>query len=163
MRDKGGRAAMTSDPLTIEGHWNFDYTYYAGASASRFFAELRNRRIMGSVCPECRRVLVPARGFCDACFVETAEWKQVSDQGTLETFTILTSSFPGLPEPPVIVGYVRLDGASSAVLNFVDGVDLGDFDAAGAILLRQPRVRVRFKETCEGRITDFSFVLEDPA
>jgi uncharacterized protein len=147
-------------PLTIEGHWNFDYTYYAGESASRFFDELRHRRIMGSTCPECGRILVPARGFCDACFTATTEWVQVGDVGTLETFTILATSFPGLPEPPLVVGYVRLDGASTAVLNFVHGVDLSDVDAAGRRLLARPRVRVAFRDECEGRITDFSFVLE---
>lgn len=147
--------------LTIEGHWDFDYTYYAGESASRFFGELRNKRIMGSLCPRCNRVLVPARGFCDTCFVDTTDWREVSGFGTLETFTILTTSFPGLPEPPLVVGYVKLDGAATAVLNFVQGIDLTDFDAAGEVLLTQPRVRVQFKEECEGRITDFYFVIED--
>jgi hypothetical protein len=149
------------EPLTIDGHWAFDYRYFAGAAASRFFAELAARRIMGSRCPQCARVLVPARGFCDACFVETTDWVQVSSHGTLETFTILTTSFPGLPEPPLVVGYVALDGASTAVLNFVEGIDLTDPDAAGAALLRRPRVTARFKDSCEGRITDFVFTLDD--
>ena len=96
-----GSAGRDVPPLTIEGHWAFDYTYYAGDAASRFFAELARRRIMGTRCPECQRVLVPARGFCDACFVETTDWVEVSQHGTLETFTILTTSFPGLPEPPL--------------------------------------------------------------
>lgn len=146
--------------LTIDGHWDFQYSYFAGKSASRFFEGLRNREILGSVCPQCERVLVPARGFCDACFVDTTEWRAVSEHGTLEAFTILTSSFPGLPEPPLVVGYVKLDGASTAVLNFVKGIDLTDFDEAGAQLLTQPRVRLQFKEECEGRITDFYFVIE---
>jgi hypothetical protein len=149
-------------PLTIDGHWAFDYTYYAGDAASRFFAGLARRQILGSRCPQCQRVLVPARGFCDACFTETADWIEVSPHGTLETFTIVTMSFPGLPDPPLVVGYVRLDGATSAVLNFVDGIDLSDPDRAGAALLRQPRVTARFKDKCEGRITDFTFTLDEP-
>ena len=49
------------EPVTIDGHWDFAYRYYAGAAASRFFQELRlNRRIMGTHCPDCDRVLVPA-------------------------------------------------------------------------------------------------------
>jgi uncharacterized OB-fold protein len=100
--------------------------------------------------------------FCDACFVDTTCWQPVSEHGTLETFTILTTSFPGLPEPPLVVGYVKLDGASTAVLNFVEGIDLTNFDDAGAWLLTKPRVRVEFKDVGVGRITDFSFVLEDP-
>jgi uncharacterized OB-fold protein len=147
-------------PLTIEGHWSFDYTYYAGQAASRFFAELRDKRIMGSVCPTCERVLVPARSFCDACFVATDQWREVGQTGTLETFTILSTSFPGLPEPPLVVGYVLLEGASTAVLNFVDGIDLTDQDAAGQALLNRPKVSVRFNDVCEGRITDFHFRLD---
>ena len=106
---------------------------------------------------------MPARGFCDACFTETTDWIEVSPHGTLETFTILTTSFPGLPEPPLVVGYVRLDGATSAVLNFVEGIDLADPDQAGPALLRQPRVTARFKDSCEGRITDFTFTLDEPS
>jgi uncharacterized protein len=158
-----GSAGRDVPPLTIEGHWAFDYTYYAGDAASRFFAELAQRRIMGTRCPECQRVLVPARGFCDACFVETTDWVEVSQHGTLETFTILTTSFPGLPEPPLVVGYVLLEGASSAVLNFVGGIDLTDPDAAGAVLLRHPRVTAQFKDVCHGRITDFVFALDEAA
>jgi len=149
-----------SEPVTVEGHWDFGYTYYAGAAASRFFNELRvNRRIMGTHCPQCERVLVPARGFCDACYLPIDDWREVGTEGTLETFTILTTSFPGLPQPPTVVGYVTLDGASSAVLNAVHGLDLSDFDKAGAFLLTQPRVRVVFADKCEGRITDFAFEL----
>lgn len=147
--------------LTIEGHWDFDYTYFAGSAASRFFAELRNGRIVGSVCPQCERVLVPARKFCDACYVDTTEWRDVSLDGVLETFTILTSSIPGSPEPPFVVGYVKLDGASTALLNYVEGVDLADLDKAGAALLPRPRVRVVFNDSPQGRITDFRFVPGD--
>jgi uncharacterized protein len=147
--------------LTIDGHWDFDYTYYAGAAASRFFAELRNGRIMGSLCPECGRTLVPARKFCDACYVDTTQWREVGLAGVLETFTILTHALPGSPEPPFVVGYVTLDGASTALLNYVEGVDLSDLDAAGMALLNKPRVRVLFADEPKGRITDFRFALGD--
>jgi uncharacterized protein len=152
-------ADETVPAITIKGHWDFDYTYFAGSAASRFFAELRNRRIVGSLCPQCQRVLVPARKFCDACFVVTTEWREVSLDGVLETFTILTSSIPGSPEAPFVVGYVTLDGASSALLNFVEGVDLTDLDAAGDSLLHKPRVHVVFADSPQGRITDFRFAL----
>ena len=146
-------------PITIEGRWDFNYNYFAGEAASRFFAELRNGRILGSVCPDCDRVLVPARKFCDACFVDTTEFRAVSLDGVLETFTILTSPLPGSPEAPFIVGYVMLDGASTALLNFVEGVDLTDLDSAGMSLLSKPRVHVVFDDSPQGRITDFRFVL----
>lgn len=146
--------------ITIPGHWGFDYTYFAGEAASRFFAELRDRRrIMGARCPKCTRVLVPARSFCDACFERTDEWVEVGPGGTLETFTIITAAFPGLPEPPVVMAYATLDGADTALVNLVSGLDLGDIDAAAQILQTQPRVAVDFVDEPRGRITDFMFVL----
>ena len=40
--------------ITIPGLWAFNYNYFAGANASRFFKELKeHRRIMGTRCPSC--------------------------------------------------------------------------------------------------------------
>jgi uncharacterized OB-fold protein len=149
-----------TDLITIPGQWKFDYTYFAGAAASRFFAELQERRIMGVRCPSCGRVLVPARAFCDACFVRADEWVEVAREGTLETFTIITAAFPGLPEPPIVMAYATLDGADTALVNLVHGLDLSDIDAAAALLQTQPRIRLKFIDEPQGRITDFHFVLQ---
>lgn len=149
------------DLITIPGHWSFDYTYFAGHAASRFFAELReHQRIMGTRCPSCERVLVPARAFCDACFERTDEWVEVGPGGILETFTIITAAFPGLPDPPVAMAYVTLDGAGTALINLVTGLDIRDVDETAARLQAQPRVRATFVDEPQGRITDFSFTLD---
>jgi uncharacterized OB-fold protein len=158
---------MTTQPdqvelMTIPGRWEFDYEYFAGSSASRFFAELRdNRRIMGTRCPSCERTLVPARDYCEACFEPTDEWVEVGTRGRLDAFTILATHFPGLPDPPVALAYVTLEGADTAVLNFVKGVDLSDIEAAAARLLQRPRVEVVFHEQRRGRITDFHLELDE--
>jgi uncharacterized protein len=150
--------ASAAELLLLPGNWNFDYTYFAGETASRFFAELRDsQRILGRRCPQCSRLVVPARSYCDACYVEMGDWEPVGTAGTIEAFTILTAAFPGLPEPPLVIAFVTLDGADSAVLNFVQGVDLSDEDAAGSYLFEHDRVRVVFSEQREGRITDFHF------
>jgi uncharacterized OB-fold protein len=146
--------------ITIPGRWSFDYTYFAGESASRFFHELReNRRIMGTRCPKCERLLVPARAFCDACMERTTDWEEVGPEGTLETFTIITTAFPGLPKPPIVMAYVTLDGADTALINLVHGEDLSDIEAAAQRLNKLPRVRTVFVDAPQGRITDFSFEL----
>jgi uncharacterized protein len=148
------------DLVTIEGKWNFNYTYFAGESASRFFHELReNRRIMGTRCTKCKKLLVPARAYCDACMAPTDEWVEVGPEGTLETFTIITTAFPGLPKPPIVMAYVTLDGADTALINLVHGLDLSDIEAAAQKLNALPRVRVEFVDEPKGRITDFSFKL----
>jgi len=146
--------------VTVDGAWNFQYRYFAGETASRFFAELRDHgRIVGRRCPRCQRVLVPARSYCDRCFVATTDWVPVGMEGTVETFTVLTAAFPGLPEPPLAIAYVTLDGAGTALLNFVEGLDLTDLDAAAARLLDRPRVEVVFHDNRHGRMTDFHFRL----
>lgn len=146
--------------ITIDGNWNFDFKYYAGRSASRFFHELReNRRIMGTRCSKCRRLLVPARSFCDACMERTNEWAEVGPEGTLETFTIITTNFPGLPPPPIVMAYVTLDGADTALINIVKGVDVSDIGVAAQKLNKLPRVKVKFIDEPKGRITDFLFEL----
>lgn len=148
------------DLVTIEGKWNFNYTYFAGESASRFFHELReNQRIMGTRCTKCKRLLVPARAYCDVCMAPTDEWEEVGPEGTLETFTIITTAFPGLPAPPIVMAYVTLDGADTALINLVHGLDLSDIEAAAQNLNTLPRVKVAFIDEPEGRITDFSFKL----
>lgn len=152
-------AAITeSELVTVDGAWNFSYRYFAGETASRFFADLRDHgRITGRRCPRCQRVLVPARSWCDRCFVATTDWVTVGTEGVVETFTVLTAAFPGMPEPPLAIAYVTLDGAGTAVLNFVEGLDLTDLDAAAAVLLARPRVEVVFHDDRNGRMTDFHF------
>ncbi|CAH1655242.1 MULTISPECIES: OB-fold domain-containing protein [unclassified Chelatococcus] len=146
--------------VTIPGNWNFNFNYFAGESASRFFRELReNRRIMGTRTQEGGRVLVPARAFDDETMEPTDDWVAVGPEGTLETFTIITAAFPGLPEPPLVMGYVTLDGADTALINFIHGVDLSDINAAAKSLSKLPRVKVEFIDNPQGRITDFSFRL----
>lgn len=152
-----------SELVTVPGVWDFQYRYFAGETASRFFKALRHEgRIYGTTCPRCRRVLVPARSFCDACFVETHGWIEVGPAGRLEIFTIVATQFPGLPAPPFVMGYVSLDGASTAILNRVEGVELAGVDAAARVLMQRPRMRARFQPVREGRITDFVFVPDLP-
>ena len=76
-----------------------------------------------------------------------------------EAATIVTAQFEGLPKPPYAIAYVRLDGVSTALLNFVQGEDLSDVPAAAARLKPGTRVRVAFVSKPEGRITDFHYVL----
>ena len=120
-------AATENQPLlTIPAKWEFEYEYFAGATATRFFRELREqRRIMGT---RCRRLRAGARPR--ACLLRRVlparptTGSRSARAGDVDAFTILATKFPGLPDPPRVIGYVTLDGASTALLNYVDGLDL---------------------------------------
>ena len=109
----------TEPGITIDGRVDVEYHWSAGIAGSRFFTELRdNGKIMGTKCPECKRVLVPPRIFCEECFVDTDEWVEVSTLGEILTFA---ESYFGLQgqrlEEPWYIGIIKLDGADRGLFH----------------------------------------------
>lgn len=106
----------------VRGRIAIPYRWSYGQALSRFFEESRdNRRLMGTKCPRCASVVVPAARICTRCFVEATEWVEVSDHGVLDTFTTVHLPFPGQPtEPPYTYGLVLLDGASTYFSHLID-------------------------------------------
>lgn len=102
-------------------------TYSAGAVGSRFLIELRdNKKIMGTRCPTCNLVYVPARSVCRDCFGELSEWVEVSQKGTLLTYTVTHQSNPVQPvSTPIVYGIVQLDGADTGFVHMLGEVDPG--------------------------------------
>lgn len=105
--------------VTIEGRVEVSYRWSAGIAGSRFFEELKDHaRIMGTRCPQCRRVLVPPRIFCEECFVDADEWVEVSNEGVILTFA---ESYFGLQgqrlDEPWYVGIIRLDGSDGGLFH----------------------------------------------
>jgi hypothetical protein len=101
------------------------YLNYAGSICSKFLIELRdNKRILGIKCPQCNRVLVPARPTCARCFAQTQTWAEVSDTGNLVTYTIVHETLPCYPAgPPIIYGVIQLDGADTGLLHLLGEVE----------------------------------------
>lgn len=101
---------------------NLEFSYAAGETASRFLAALRDeQKIYGTRCPDCQRVLVPARPFCSRCFVEPTEWIEVGPRGTLIAFAPITST--SLP-PTSSLALICLDGAHTNLLHLLEGAGL---------------------------------------
>jgi uncharacterized protein len=142
--------------------WNITYTHATGPIAGMFFERLREGTLVGRHCPECDRVLMPPRAFCDRDYADTDRWVEVRPHGVLETCTVVYQKFQGLPEPPYCIAYVRLDGADTAILNYVRGIDLATTASVSQNLWVGAAVRVRFaaKEQRVGRVTDFWFELD---
>jgi uncharacterized OB-fold protein len=147
-------------PAFFEQTWDLAYKHALGATVGAFLEGLKSKRILGRRCPTCKRTLVPARSFCDRCHVETGEWVEVELRGTLEMFTIVCEPFKGmLVDPPYVLAYALLEGADTAVVGYLKGVDLSDIDAAGAGLKTGTRIDVKFTDAPAGIVTDFWFEL----
>jgi len=115
------------DVWVYHGQIYIPNTYSAGAVGSRFLIELRdNERIMGTRCPTCNLVYVPARSVCRDCFGKLSEWVEVSQKGTLLTYAVAYQPNPVQPwEPPVAYGIVQLDGADTGFVHMLREVDPG--------------------------------------
>lgn len=153
--------STTEERILIPAAWHLEFEHAAGRAASRFLAALRDDGvILASPCPSCGRVRVPPRSFCEDCFVPTSDdWVEVGPSGTIETFAITYASFPGYRDPPHAIAYVRLDGADTAICNWVEGVDLDDMDMAVAALQPGTPVHAVFADRREARVTDFHWEL----
>lgn len=147
-----------TEPAFFEQTWDLAYKHALGKTVGGFLEGLKSRKLLGRRCPRCQRVLFPARSFCDRCHVETDEWVEVAPQGRLEMFTIVCEPFKGMGvEPPYVLAYALLDGADTAVVGYLKGIDLSDVGKAAESLGTGTPLQVRFRDEPAGMVTDFWF------
>lgn len=151
-----------NEPRTKEATWHIEYEHAMGEIAQEFFERVESdAELYGRTCPECERVLIPPREFCDQCFTETDGWEQVSDEGEIHSLTVQHYSYEGLPEPPIAMIRVDLDGADTGLLHWADGDDvpLEDPDVAKNELAIGTRVKAVWKDEADrtGEITDIEY------
>lgn len=146
-----GVPQVVSDDVTLH------YDYAVGEVAGHFVQGLLDGKILATRCSKSGLTYLPPRAYCERTFERCDGWVEAASEGTIEASTIVVRGFEGKRKPPVAIAFVRLDGIDSAIANYVDGVDLSDYDAAMKRLAPGKRVRVVFQDKREGRITDFSF------
>jgi hypothetical protein len=100
------------------------YTY--GLAGERFFRAIQEEdRILGTRCPDCERVYVPAAAFCERCLGKLDEWVDVGTTGEVHTFTLLFKGYDGSPlETPQLVAFIQI--ADGGLVHFLDEVDPQD-------------------------------------
>jgi uncharacterized OB-fold protein len=146
-----GDALRDVEPMVHKSQISVPYSWWAGDTASHFFVSLRDeKKILGRKCQRCGKVYVPPRKVCPVCFVENPEWVEVSPQGVLISYTIARRQLAALPRPaPVAFALIKLDGADTALLHYVGGVDHERIRIG-------MRVKARFAEERSGGIRDIA-------
>lgn len=144
--------AKKKDEMTIDGEIRISYKWSVGKAGQRFFSEIRdNKRIMGTKCRQCGRILVPPRIFCEECFVEDMEWVEVEPRGTLATFGDSYFSTDGKRlKDPWMLGIVRLKGTDGGLIHFIGEARPEDLQ------IGMP-MEVVFKDKREGNIHDIQY------
>lgn len=149
--------SVKAEPAFHQQTWDLSYKHALGKTIGGFLNGLKEKKILGRRCPKCERTLVPARSFCDRCHVETAEWVEVAHAGEMTMATTIMEPFKNLPKPPYAVAYALLDGADTAMVGFVKGLDLSDPRKAAEAMKPGKRLTVKFKDQPEGEVTDYWF------
>jgi len=141
------------EPMVYKSRINIPYSWWAGDTAGKFFKALRDeKKIIAPRCGRCGKVYLPPRKVCPDCFVENSEWVTVSDEGTVLSFTVARRQMASIPKDkkaPVIWALIKLDGADTAILHFLDGV-------ASENVRIGMRVKAVFAEDRKATIRDIS-------
>lgn len=137
--------------MIIEGSIHIEYQWSAGIAGERFLSELRDhKRIMGTKCRRCGRVMVPPRIFCEECFVDDVGWVEARPTGRLVTFGECYFSTDGKRlDEPWILGIVKLDGTDGGLIHFIREAKAEDLE------IGMP-MEIVFKDVREGNILDIS-------
>ena len=156
-------------PETIgaEGTWNISSYNYKGSRLMEEYVEvLKQKKLLGSLCPGCGKVIVPLRNLCGRCHRKMDGRKIVSNRGTITCFIVSPPMEKGklkvLGMDPVETGlikegeviipvFVKFDGADSNTDTILLNVD------PKAVHIGM-RVKVLWAKEPQGALSDFEGV-----
>jgi len=97
------------ETMMVDGDWQVGaYRYKAPRLLEEYAKNLKNKKIVGSLCMGCGKVIVQPRNICGRCHRRMEERMIVSEWGSLTCFVV---------SPPVVKGKYKLFG--------LDPVDTG--------------------------------------
>lgn len=146
-----------SETTSIEGNWPLDQYAWKTEQVKlmqRFLRGLKEKRVLGIMCPECSLVYSPPKPIC-RCLCRPSEWVEVADVGVVTTFTLTGAwSLDGKPsdegESLIVVG-VKLDGADTMMVSMLQDADVEDVDVG-------MRVRIKWPESPQGTLNDILYM-----
>lgn len=153
MSEEGKRQKVKREHARIwRGEIPIKSLYTVGIAGEIFFRALKERgELIGTRCPACEQVYVPARRFCERCFAELTEQVRVGPQGILKSFTFCFVDHDGrLLERPLALALVHLEGATTLFLHRL----LGASDPSRVRIGSRARVVLKPKAKRTGSILD---------
>jgi uncharacterized OB-fold protein len=92
-------------------------------TVKKFFELVAERKLYAAHCSSCDTLHLPPRLFCPHCNSKNTDWKQLSGEGTLRSFTVIHIAGTTYTEDvPYIVAIVALKEGPSICARLV-GVD----------------------------------------
>ncbi len=112
--------------ITISWKPRAMYAWDTGTAIGRYLEGLKQGKIIGTFCSKCKRVMVPPRAFCEICFREVDEYREVKDTGRVNTYSICRVSWDMKRlASPLIPAVIEIDGASEGmgIMHLLSEVD----------------------------------------
>ncbi|MDO8056522.1 MAG: Zn-ribbon domain-containing OB-fold protein [Candidatus Hermodarchaeota archaeon] len=106
------------------GDMECDYIYTAGIAGERFYIALRDEgKLLATHCKKCNHTFMPPRMYCDLCFGELTEYKQVPPRGIIESYTITYDSRDGEPlAEPLVLAFIKIDETDGGLIHTVSQI-----------------------------------------
>lgn len=102
--------------LFTEWSPNAQYAWDAGVAIGRYLAELKEGRLIGVRCDQCRRTVIPPRNFCEWCFRPMDEWVYLEDHGVVNTYSVTYVRWDMVRvKEPIIPAVIEIAGASKGM------------------------------------------------
>ncbi|MDH7485972.1 MAG: Zn-ribbon domain-containing OB-fold protein [Anaerolineae bacterium] len=113
------KVAKTTEPRAWRGEIPIASRYTVGIAGERFFREIKDHaRFLGTRCETCGLTYVPPALFCERCFAQLDDWVEVTNTGTVFTYTVLYLDLDEQPlAEPDILAYVKLDGSDGGLVH----------------------------------------------
>lgn len=110
------------DLIQWKGNMEAKYLYTSGKAGEKFFEGLMDGKILANECPECGKVYVPPRLYCEDCFVRTEDdYIELEGTGTIRCYTVArTDTYEEELEEPEIWAIIDIHGADSGITHKVD-------------------------------------------
>ncbi len=108
--------------LVMDGRIKVPYLWSAGEIGTIYLNSLKDeKKFLGTRCHACNIVYHLPRRNCPDCFEECAEWVELGDAGTLQSFTVVKQHHPQLSPLPLPFGYgiIKLDGADTGFVHLL--------------------------------------------
>jgi uncharacterized OB-fold protein len=116
----------TKDCFVMFGKMVLPVQYFAGRVGSRFIISLRDdRKILGVRCPDCNKVYVPPREYCERDLAKLDEnWVELGNEGVVTNYTVVRYNDKHLPfKAPYVLAQIKLDGADTPLTHILADVE----------------------------------------
>lgn len=121
--------------------------YVRGSRVAKFVDYLKEGKLMATVCKQCGKLYFPPRSECIECLGQEMDWKEISGNCKVLTYTTLHFGPAGFDEDlPYTIVLVELDEGAQVLTRLSKDVDPSKINVGSRLKLRPVKL-------AEGKVT----------